>query len=112
MAKKRGRRRGGPNKSRAVREYFESNPGAAPKEVVEALGAQGIKVSPQLVSNIKSRLKAGGGKPGRKPGRRASGQLVGGQSLGALLEAKRLVDSVGSVHAAREALEVLAKLRA
>lgn len=54
MAKKSG----GPNKSQAIRDYYKVHPMAKPKEVVAALGVQGIDVTPAFVSTIKSTSKA------------------------------------------------------
>lgn len=55
-------------KSQAVREYLKEHRKAGPKEIVDALKAQGIEVTPTLVSNIKYG-KRGTGK-GRKKGRK------------------------------------------
>jgi len=55
-------------KSRAVREYLKENKKAGPKEIVDALKAQGIEVTSTLVSNIKYG-KRGTGKRGRRSGR-------------------------------------------
>ncbi|HTN77682.1 MAG TPA: hypothetical protein VL096_20635 [Pirellulaceae bacterium] len=43
-------------KSAAIREYFHKNKTAKGKEVIEALGAQGIEVSPNMVSVVKAKL--------------------------------------------------------
>ncbi len=42
-------------KSAAVREYLKANKGAKPKEIVEAMKAKGIVVSPSMVSVIKAK---------------------------------------------------------
>jgi len=47
--------RGG--KSAAIREYMAAHKGAMPKEIVAALGAQGIVVSPNLVSILRAKQK-------------------------------------------------------
>jgi hypothetical protein len=44
------------NKSKAIREVFESNPSATAKEVVAALAAKNIKVQPGLVYLVKGKL--------------------------------------------------------
>ena len=66
MAKKTS----GPNKSQAIRDYYAANPEAKPKQVVEALAAQGIEVSAAFVSTIKSTSK--GDKPATRRGAPAS----------------------------------------
>ena len=45
------------NKSAAVREYLKAHKGAMPKEIVPAMKAKGIEVSPQMVSMIKAKQK-------------------------------------------------------
>jgi hypothetical protein len=42
-------------KSAAVRDYLLANKDAKPKEIVEALKAQGIDISPNMVSIIKAK---------------------------------------------------------
>lgn len=58
-----------PSKAAAVREYLKANPKAKAKEVIEALNAQGISISPNYVSMIKSKGLA---KASRKSGVPAS----------------------------------------
>jgi hypothetical protein len=45
------------NKSAAIRDYLTKSANAMPKEVVAALAANGITVSPQMVSVIKAKSK-------------------------------------------------------
>lgn len=118
-AAKRTRSRGG-NKSALIREYFAANPNAGPTEVVNALGEKNVKVTPTLVSNVKSRMQNGGSagaKRGRKPGRRGPGRPPRASAVEAsfpmslLVEAKRLADQAGSIDAARQAIDALSKLQ-
>jgi hypothetical protein len=121
MAKaRRGRSRGGVNKSQAIREYLANNPNAPPKDVAEALRAQGIRVSSQLVSNVKTMRGTRGrraGRPaaaGRGAGRRGARRgRAGADSISVqnLLDAKRVIEQVGSVEAVRKALDALESLR-
>jgi hypothetical protein len=109
---KRRRRRG--NKSAAIREYLKDNPTAGPSQVVAAMAEKNMKVTPTLVSNVKSRMLNGtapAAKTGRRgrPAKRANGEASFPMSL--LLEAKRLAEQAGSVDAAREALNAISKLR-
>lgn len=92
-------------KSAAIREHFAENPGAMPREVVAALKEKGIRVSPQMVSVLKGKMKGGSGMRGARRGRR-----VGNLGIEALVEAKKLADQLGGIEKAREALAVLAKL--
>jgi hypothetical protein len=108
VAKRRG---GKNNKSQAIRDYLATHRRAAGKEVVDALGAQGIKVTTQLVSNVRTRSKMRRGRrkggPRRGPGRPAAAKV----SVATLLEAKKLVDKTGSIAAVRQALAALERLR-
>lgn len=106
MAKKS---KGGPNKSLEIRSYKDANPTASPKEIAEALGKQGVSVSAQFVSTVLSNAKKKGGKIGKrgpKPGRKAAG----GGDLQSLITAKKLVDQMGGVEAARAAINALAQI--
>jgi len=111
-ATKRKGRRG--NMSAAIREYFETHPAAGPSEVVAAMAEKNLKVTPTLVSNVKSRMQNGGapsakrGQRGR-PAKQASGEAKFSMSL--LLQAKHLAEQAGSVEVAREALNAISKLQ-
>ena len=106
----------GVNKSQVIREYLSKNPDASPKQVVEALGAEGIEVSEGLASNVKytSRNRVGGPRRrGRPPGRTARVARSGGATVTAedLLNAKQLVDNMGGIEVARRAIDTLEQLR-
>jgi hypothetical protein len=116
----------GVNKSQAIREYLTANPDVKPIDVAKALSEKGIDVSPAFVSQIKLKLKQGGGEP-KRPGRRkkaaaapraaaaaaaapaAAAGSKGGFQTADLLEAKKLVDKLGAAKALA-AVELLAKL--
>lgn len=121
MAKKKS---GGPNKSAAIRDYVNANPDAMPKQIVDAMKAQGIDVSTAFVSTIKSKTVGSGAK---KKGRKKAGRPKGapraaaapatrssnGQSkvsVDQLLKAKKLAGELGGVAQARAALEALEKI--
>lgn len=104
-------------KSLAVREYLNDHPTAGPKEIVAALNEKGIEVSPGLASIIKYKKKKSRG--GRRKVRitraravaPAPTRVTGGLTAAHLLEAKKLVDQLGGVAQARQALETLEQLR-
>ncbi len=127
MAKKKS----GPNKSAAIRAYYEANPNAKPKEVQEGLEAQGVKTTTAFISTIRTNMKkgVGGGRRGRPaktgagPGRPAGGTKRKGAgrpaasakksnevSVESLLKVKEVVQQMGSVDEARAALNALEKL--
>lgn len=95
------------SKSEQIRQYFSKHRNAGPTEVVMALAENKVAVTPTLVSNVKARmLKGATGRRGRRPS-----SVRGNVSASALLEAKRFADHMGSVRAAIQALDTLAKLR-
>ena len=103
MARPKSSPRG--TKSQAIRDYLSANKKAKASEVVAALAEKGIKVSTASIYNLKARKKMG--KRRRKA--EATGQVVG-LSITNLIAAKMLVDTVGGVEQAREAINALAKL--
>ncbi len=123
MAKKKS---SGVNKSQAIRDYCEANPSAKPMEVAEAMKAQGIDVNAQFVSTVKSNSKkskktgrrgrpagvsAKQGAPAKKAGRPAASRSRNGElSLDSLINAKKLVEELGGVENARNAISVLEQL--
>ena len=112
------------NRSAAIRNYQAKNPGASAKEVVSALVMQGIAVTEHFVYNVKSNNKARKKaakkivvvKKKRVARKKATRKKVNRPSVSALsvndlLEAKKLVDKLGSVDGARKAIETLEQLR-
>lgn len=122
------KRSGGPNKSEAIRSYLEAHPEAKPKEIVEALKAQGIDVTPAFVSTIKSKSGVGGGGGRKKRARRKTAAAApqaapaaaraprGGAaesetvSVASLVKAKQLIDDAGGIEKAKAALAALEKI--
>jgi hypothetical protein len=121
------------NKSLAIREHYQQNPGDKPKAIVEALKAKGIPADSAYVSMILSKLRSAGGgvgaegaapaKAGRKGIKRrgrpaGSGtravvavvsRPVGGKfGFEELNLAKQLVSQMGSVAAAKQLIDALA----
>jgi hypothetical protein len=102
MAKKRK----GVNLSEEIRKYVAANPKAKPKAVSEGLAAAGVKVTPVYVSTILSNARRKSGK-GKRRGRKAGNQ---GDLFANLVQAKKLVDKLGGIDAARAAIDTLAKI--
>ena len=103
MARPKNSPRG--TKSQAIRDYLAANKRAKAAEVVAALAEKGLTVTATSVYNLKARKRMG--KRRRKA--EATGQVVG-LSITNLIAAKKLVDAVGGVDQAREAINALAKL--
>lgn len=106
------------NKTKAVKDYLKQHRGALPMAVSEALKAQGIDVAPKYVSNIKFQMGI------KKRGKKAAESTAEPEtaapeakpadddqiSLSALLEAKKLIEKLGSADAAKRAIIALAQL--
>jgi len=106
------------SKSESVRKFVAEHPGASLKQVVEGLAATGMKVSMALVSNVKNpgkkrTRKVAVAKPAVQPVPTAPMTKVkhAEPTLADMMEAKRLVDSLGGFDKAKAALEGLEKLR-
>lgn len=108
----RGRaRQGSVNKSAEIRKYMGRHRNAAPKEIIEALAAEGIEVSQGLVSAVKYGKQPTGARRGR--GRARAGRpAAAASSLSAqdLIQANELINQMGGVDRVREALDLLEQL--
>lgn len=126
MAKKK---RTGPNKSAAIKAYKEANPEAKPKQIAEALQADGVDVNAQYVSTILSQARAKSGQTKKRSGKKTAkkagrggtrgpravasggGRASGGDiSVQSLMKVKELVSEVGSVDEVRTALSAYERL--
>jgi hypothetical protein len=127
MAKKKSQ---GVNKSQAVHDYLTEHPDATASTILPALAERGIDVSVALVGQIKQRMKksgeSGSGESRAKKkavkkkvvGRKAMAKKTTATSSPAakaltaddLMEAKKLVDELGGIDQAREALKYLEEL--
>lgn len=79
------------SKAAKIRAILAEEPDATAKEIIEALAAKRVRVSPAQVYNVKA----------AKPKANGYDQLI---------QAKKLADKLGGVDEARAALDVLAKL--
>jgi hypothetical protein len=106
---KRGRRKGGVNKTQVIKDMLAADPSASPKVVSADLATKGIKASPTYVSSIKSKLKGSHGRKrkGKKRRARDKGDAI---SIEALVEAKRFADKLGGVGKVKAIFDALAKL--
>jgi hypothetical protein len=106
----RGKRSG--NKLKTIREFLAAHPDMLPKDVVAALKESGIKVSSNYVSTAKWYMRKTAAKGGRRPKTAAAKPAAASDavSLTAMLEAKKLVQKLGGIAQAKEALGALAQL--
>jgi hypothetical protein len=99
------------NKTNHVRHYISEHPGAGPKAIHEALLAQGHDISKALVNRVlypPGKMRKAKRRGGRKM---SAAPMVGaGFSLDHLLAAKKLVNQLGSVETAKQAVDALARL--
>lgn len=77
-------------KAAAIREHLAANPSASTKDVVAALAAKRIAVSPTQVYGLRS----------AKPKAKLNGYEP-------LVQAKKMADAMGGLEKAREALDAL-----
>lgn len=119
------KRKGGDNKSEAIRQILDANPKAKPRQIVVDLAEKGIEVTAQFVSTIKTKHKGRKGRPktsvegeaprrGRPPGKasaaKAATSTSGGLSLQGLLQVKDLVNKLGGLAKTKEALAALEQI--
>lgn len=85
-----------------IRDYMKANPKAGPKAVSQALSKPGFKVTAAFVSTVKSTDK-------RKNG---SSRYTGGDSISmrSLLQVKEIIQLMGGVDKAKQALDAYARL--
>jgi hypothetical protein len=94
------------NKSEAIRNEINANKEATVSQIVESLAAKKIKVSPQLVSNVRTRMGGTNSKRrGRRSGRNSS------LTVAQLELAANFAKDIGGIEQAVAALSTLDKLR-
>jgi hypothetical protein len=93
------------NKSKAVRDYYQANSNASNKEISEALGKAGIRISPQHVANIKAKAKMKRKKRGRAAQQVAATTGVDIQQIKAAFGLLKLCGSTAAAKAALAAAD-------
>jgi len=115
MAKKKTARKKAPakkvNKSQAIRDFMQANPTTGPTETAAALTKQGVKVSPAMVSQVKTSAKKKKKPRGRPKATRAAKSAPAKFELSALVAAKKMADQMGGLEKAQAALAALEKLQ-
>jgi len=99
-------------KTAAIKATLKANRNKGPKEIAELLQAEGWDVDAQRVSVVKSAMKKGKKKktvPAAAP-EAAPAIPKDAVSVGLLVKAKKLVQELGGVKEARNALNALAQL--
>jgi hypothetical protein len=108
-ATKRGAKKS-ENKSAAVRGYLEANPSAKNPEVIEALKALGVDVSPNYVSIIRSQQKKRSRKSGTRGRKPAAATSNGHLDVEQLRAAAVLIKACQGIDGARKAIAVAEKI--
>ena len=104
------RKKGGPNKSQAVRDLLKQKPDIAVKEVVATLADKGMKITPNLVYFIKGKMKAG--KQRRKKvvrAARAATFSTNGDPVALIRDVRALAERSGGMERLKELVEALAQ---
>src|SRR5262245_16101137 len=102
------RRKGGPNKSQAVRDILKQKPDIAVKDVVATMAGKGMKITPNLVYFIKGKLK--GGKQRRKKiVRAARAASANGDPVALIRDVRALAERSGGFRRLKELVEALAQ---
>ena len=96
------------NKSQAIRDYYKSNKKAKTQEVIDALAAQGITVTPNLVTTVKAKSKR------RRRAVKAIVENVASQGVVGIPEIKAafaFLKATGSVEIAKQALAAAIEIK-
>ena len=97
------------NKSDAVRAILDKNPKTPVKEIVSALGAQGIKISGNYVYMLKSKMKAKRRVEKRQKAMAITAGAEVANPLDLIREVKQLAARAGGLRALKELVDVLAE---
>ena len=105
----------GANKSQLIRSYIAEHPEATPRGVAEAMAAQGVEVSAQFVSTVKSNDKKKGGKAPGKRGPKPKGAAAPANGFATAMPlfqaAGDFLKLAGDKATAQQVLEMVAALR-
>lgn len=104
------RKKGGPNKSQAVRDLLDQKPDMAVKDIVAALSGKGMTIKPSQVYFLKGKMKAGTQR--RKKVVRAARAATAsghGDPLTLIREIKALALKSGGIVRLKDLVEALAE---
>lgn len=98
------------NRSNAIRQYLQANPGAPAKQVIEELGKQGAKVNVGLVYNVKGRMTQIKVQKRQKARRvAAASEKTGiGDPVALIVKGKELAKEAGGMENLKTLVQVLA----
>jgi hypothetical protein len=97
------------NRSEAVREALAQNPRAGSKEIVAALAARGVKVTPTLVYYVKSKQNQAKRRAKRAQVAESSRETGVPNPLELVIRVKDLAREVGGIHNLKQLVDLLAE---
>src|SRR5690349_10615264 len=108
MAKKQSNQ-DGINKSQLVRELLTKNPKMPVKEVVAALAERNLKITPNLVYFLRSRMSHKAKREKRQRAVQASRDAGIANPVQLILEVRRVAEKAGGMRRLKELVDVLAQ---
>jgi hypothetical protein len=99
------------NKSQTVRDYLKAHPSTSNKEVAEALTKQGIRISPNHVANIKSKMAISKGKRKRRSKAATAMSTKTGVGVHEIKAAFSLLKQCGGIECAKAALDAAREIQ-
>ena len=99
------------NKAQTVRDYLKAHPSIANKEIAEALTKQGIKISANHVSNIKSKMAVSKGKRKRRGKAATAMSTKSGIGVHEIKAAFGLLKQCGGIENARKSLDAAREIQ-
>jgi hypothetical protein len=101
------------NKSAEIRQAMKASPSAGPTEIATQLSEKGIKVTPAMVSTVKTKAKSLKGKrgpSGKKPGRPA-GSTTRTNDFAEVESTIMFVKGVGGMDRAKQLIALMERAR-
>jgi hypothetical protein len=106
---KRSASKDGINKSASIRDMLNENPKAPVKEIVSILGDRGIKVSPNLVYILKSKMKHKTRRARRQRAVDASQKAGLADPVQLIVEVRRVAEKAGGIRRLKALVDLLAE---
>lgn len=98
------------NRSEVIRQYLAEHPDEGPSEVAQALKRH--KVTPHLVSNVKSKMNKGSSPRRKKVAKRSAPSVAptGTDEFANVVAAAQLIKTCGGLEQAQQALKAAGKV--
>ena len=102
-------KRKGTNKSQAIRDMLAANPKAKVKDIVDAMGKKGLKVSPNLVYFLKAKGKAKKRRIKRQKAVAAGSAAGHIDAVGLVMDVRHLAVKAGGMKRLKELVDILSE---